>query len=132
MFAKEKMTKKNELDDLANIFKVLGFRKRLEILEMLNNTGPLTVGEISIRGGWPVKTVSRNLSDLNKAGFVTYRNRGSFIYYRVRKVRLSLRNEMLLFLVIHSFNREIEDKDSRVVTDVMLGNLSSLFRKYLH
>ncbi|MFA5867814.1 MAG: metalloregulator ArsR/SmtB family transcription factor [Actinomycetota bacterium] len=126
------MTKKNELDDLANIFKVLGFRKRLEILEMLNNTGPLTVGEISIRGGWPVKTVSRNLSDLNKAGFVTYRNRGSFIYYRVRKVRLSLRNEMLLFLVIHSFNREIEDKDSRVVTDVMLGNLSSLFRKYLH
>jgi DNA-binding transcriptional ArsR family regulator len=129
---KEKMTKTNELDDLANIFKALGFRKRLEILEMLNKAGSLTVGEISIRGGWPIKTVSRNLSDLNKAGFVTYRNRGPFIYYRVRKTRLTVRNEMLLFLVIHSFNKEIQDRNSSVATDMMLGNFRSFFKKYLY
>lgn len=68
--------------ELAKRLRVLGSPLRLRLLSLLlASKRPLCVCELAEVLGLPEYTVSRHLSALKKAGFITSEHRGPWVYY---------------------------------------------------
>ena len=76
-------------DLLAKYFRGLGDPTRLRVLELLQETGELSAGEIVNRLGMPQATVSTHLGCLRWCGFVTTRREDRSVIYRLADPRVS-------------------------------------------
>ena len=65
------------------VFKCLGARSRLRLLQQLHRNGPSRVGSLSEKLGCPVPTVSYDLGLLYRAGLVQRERQGHEILYQV-------------------------------------------------
>lgn len=76
-------------DLLAKYFRGLGDPTRLSILQMLDEAGELSAGEIVERLDLPQATVSTHLGCLRWCGFVATRRERRSVIYRVADARVS-------------------------------------------
>jgi DNA-binding transcriptional ArsR family regulator len=116
----------HDLDELAWIFRSLSYRVRLEILNILISSGPQTVSEIAKSINIKLPAASQHLATLSRAGFITSKKTGSFVTYRVRKGSFSVRQLILLNIVIDSFSKEgasesVEDLFTKVISGSIMG-----------
>lgn len=72
----------NELDRVAQQFRVLGEPMRLKILQLIC-VKPLTVGEIVTGTGATQSNISKHLSLLASAGVIERQKQAQFVYYRL-------------------------------------------------
>jgi len=77
-----------ESDLVAKYFKVLADPTRVRILELLDEHGELTVGELVHRLGKPQPKVSNHLACLRWCGFVDRERRHPHVFYRVADERV--------------------------------------------
>lgn len=68
----------------VHLFKALGDRTRLRILEMLHDQGEMSVTEIYRRLGKPQNLISHHLACLKNCGLALARKQGQQVYYRLR------------------------------------------------
>ena len=99
-----------EKDRLEIIFKALGSRSRLRILEILLEKGEMHVSEISETLNAAYKGVSRNLNLLYRAGFLSSKFKENYIYYKIRRDNIH-RNNLILIALLTSEIKE-QDKNS--------------------
>ena len=74
---------------LAKYFRGLGDPTRLRVLQLLQEAGELSAGEIVSRLGMPQATVSTHLGCLRWCGFVTTRREDRSVIYRLADPRVS-------------------------------------------
>jgi DNA-binding transcriptional ArsR family regulator len=118
-----------DLDELAWVFKSLGYRRRLEILNLLIKGGQMSVSDISESLKMPLASVSQNLAVLGRAGLVTPRRKGCFVFYKIKRIGISARHMLLLWLVLDAF--EQKDTDPVLVgaiSDIASGNYKRFFK----
>src|SRR3954452_24120274 len=75
-------------DLVAKYFKVLADPMRVRILELLDEHGELSVGELAERLGEAQPKVSNHLACLRWCGFVERERRHPNVYYRVADERV--------------------------------------------
>ena len=78
-----------EADLVAKYFRGLGDPIRLRILELLENDGELSVGELVDRLALPQPQVSNHLACLRWCGFVAARREGRTVYNRIADARVA-------------------------------------------
>lgn len=76
-------------DLLAKYFRGLGDPTRLRILQLLEEVGELSAGELVARLDLPQATVSTHLGCLRWCGFVTTRRQQRSVIYRLADPRVS-------------------------------------------
>jgi DNA-binding transcriptional ArsR family regulator len=74
---------------VGKYFRALGDPTRVRILELLQETGELPVGEIVARLGQSQPKVSNHLACLRWCGFVHTRREHPAVYYRVADARVT-------------------------------------------
>jgi DNA-binding transcriptional ArsR family regulator len=67
----------------ARFFRVLGDATRLRILQLLQERGEITVGELVFKVGQSQPRVSTHLACLRHCGFAVAERRGKEVYYRL-------------------------------------------------
>ncbi len=72
----------------AHLFRALGDRVRLEILEHLRERSPLTVSEICERTGREQNLISHHLSCLRNCGLVSSEKNGKNVLYSLRSRKI--------------------------------------------
>ncbi len=77
-----------ESDLIAKYFRGLGDVTRVRIIELLQEHGELSVGELVERLGQPQPKVSNHLSCLRWCGFVVTRREHPSVFYRVADERV--------------------------------------------
>lgn len=77
-----------EPDLVAKYFKVLADATRIRVLELLEESGELTVGDLVDRLGEPQPKVSNHLACLRWCGYVTRERRHPNVFYRVADPRV--------------------------------------------
>jgi DNA-binding transcriptional ArsR family regulator len=75
-------------DLVAKYFRALADANRLRILELLNEHGELSVGEIVVRTGLTQPNVSNHLACLRWCGFVMTRRDHRVVHYSVADERI--------------------------------------------
>jgi ArsR family transcriptional regulator, cadmium/lead-responsive transcriptional repressor len=78
-----------EPDLVAKYFRGLGDATRVRILELLQEHGELTVGELVERLGQSQPKVSNHLACLRWCGFVETRREHPSVYYRIADARVA-------------------------------------------
>jgi ArsR family transcriptional regulator, cadmium/lead-responsive transcriptional repressor len=78
-----------EADLVAKYFRGLGDATRVRILELLQELGELTVGELVERLGQSQPKVSNHLACLRWCGFVETRREHPSVYYRIADARVA-------------------------------------------
>lgn len=71
-----------------HLFKALGDRTRLEIIEMLREFGDMSVSDIQVKLGKEQNLISHHLSCLKNCGIVKTRREGKSIIYSIRDKRI--------------------------------------------
>jgi DNA-binding transcriptional ArsR family regulator len=79
----------------ADLFKVLGVDKRIRIIELLKQKGPLGANEMSEMLGITPSAVSQHLKILKHAGLVRNERKGYWIPYEIDPVALEKCGEFL-------------------------------------
>ena len=77
-----------EADLLAKYFKVLADPTRVRVLELLADSGELSVSELMLALGQAQSKVSNHLACLRWCGFVATRREHRVVYYRVADERV--------------------------------------------
>jgi ArsR family transcriptional regulator, cadmium/lead-responsive transcriptional repressor len=77
-----------EPDRVAKYFKVLSDPTRVRVLELLDEHGELSVGELVERLGQSQPSVSNHLACLRWCGFVDRERRHPHVFYRVADDRV--------------------------------------------
>ena len=72
-----------------HLFKALGDRTRLEIIEMLREFGEMSVTDIQIKLGKEQNLISHHLSCLKNCGIVKSKKNGKSVIYSIRDKRIS-------------------------------------------
>ena len=72
-----------------HLFKALGDRTRLEIIEMLREFGEMSVTDIQIKLGKEQNLISHHLACLKNCGIVSSRKNGKSVIYSIRGKRIS-------------------------------------------
>ncbi len=67
--------------ELINLFKILGNRRRWQILRLLKKENECSVGEIAGRIRLSFKATSKHLGLLLRSGLVDYENRQNRVFY---------------------------------------------------
>lgn len=119
---------RTDLDELAWLFKSLGYRKRLEIIDLLLIKKSMSVGDIAEALRMPYCSVSQNLAILGRAGLVTSKNKGKHVYYRIKTSAFTPRKMFLLWLIIDSFRK---DDGKKALNNVAESLLSGDYKKFL-
>ena|SRR2546423_14923240 len=78
----------SEPDLVAKYFRGLGDPTRLRVLELLDQAGELSAGELVERLGLPQATVSTHLGCLRWCGFVATRREHRSVLYRIADERV--------------------------------------------
>ena len=91
---KEKVNKREEeindyVDDIANLFKVLGDNTRTRILSVIEK-GELNVSSISEKVGLPISAISHQLRVLRQAKLIKGRKVGKEVFYSLDDEHVSL------------------------------------------
>ncbi|MFC1508809.1 ArsR/SmtB family transcription factor [Candidatus Omnitrophota bacterium] len=73
----------NKTADSSELFKVLGVKTRIQIIELLKLKGPMGAKNISGVLGITVAAVSQHLKTLRQAGLVTNERQGYWIPYSI-------------------------------------------------
>ena len=81
-------TEPTEPDLVAKYFRVLSDVTRVRILEALDTSGELSVGELVVRLRQSQPNISNHLACLRWCGFVTTRREHRTVYYRVADDRV--------------------------------------------
>lgn len=86
---------KQDVNDVANVFKALGHPARIQIMNVLLNTKTATCGEIV--GVLPLaqSTVSKHLLELKKAELINISFLGKNSIYSVEKSKLSILSQFI-------------------------------------
>ncbi len=71
------------LEEAARRFALLGDPSRLRLLNVLQEGGELTVGEIAVRAHISRENASQHLTRLAAAGLIARRRQGTSVFYRV-------------------------------------------------
>ena len=79
----------DESELVAKYFRGLGDPTRLRVLELLDEAGELSAGELVEQVGLPQATVSTHLACLRWCGFVTTRREQRSVLYRIADQRVS-------------------------------------------
>jgi DNA-binding transcriptional ArsR family regulator len=79
----------------ADLFKVLGVDKRIRIIELLKQKGPLGANEMSEMLGITPSAVSQHLKILKHAGLVRNERKGYWIPYEINPAALEKCGEFL-------------------------------------
>src|SRR5438445_7653385 len=79
----------SEPELVAKYFRGLGDPTRLRVLELLDEAGELSAGELVARVGLPQATVSTHLGCLRWCGFVATRREHRSVLYRIADARVS-------------------------------------------
>jgi DNA-binding transcriptional ArsR family regulator len=79
----------------ADLFKVLGVDKRIRIIEILKQKGPLGANEMSEMLGITPSAVSQHLKILKHAGLVRNERKGYWIPYEINSAALEKCGEFL-------------------------------------
>lgn len=80
---------REQLDQVARRFRLLGDPVRLEILNLLHVRGEMTVQELVAATGQSQANVSKHLRLLREAGLVARRQEGPYAYYRINDPMLA-------------------------------------------
>ncbi len=72
-----------------HLFKALGDRTRLEIIEMLMEFGEMSVSDIQAKLGKEQNLISHHLSCLKNCGLVKSKKNGKSVIYSIRDKRIS-------------------------------------------
>ena len=91
-------TKTDNLENTAEVLKVMAHPIRLKIIENLIDNGPANVGSMQEKFHIPQPTVSSHLGKLRRAGVLISRRNGTEIYYKVE-------NEFILNLASALFTK---------------------------
>ena len=91
---KEKVNKREEeindyVEDIANLFKVLGDNTRTRILSVIEK-GELNVSSISEKIGLPISAISHQLRVLRQAKLIKGRKVGKEVFYSLDDEHVSL------------------------------------------
>jgi len=78
-----------EPDLVAKYFKVLSDPARVRVLELLNERGEMSVGELTLKLGLGRTNMSNHLACLRWCGFVHTRREHRTVHYRVADPRVS-------------------------------------------
>jgi ArsR family transcriptional regulator len=108
--------------NLIDIFKALGDEQRLRLLMLLDNK-ELSVCQLMGITGTSQPLVSRNLSILNRTGFLFERRAGKLRFYSIRKDLREDNNAVLRML------RTLLKSDTRIQEDVQTLIECALFQK---
>lgn len=71
-----------------HLFKALGDRTRLEIIEMLREFGEMSVSDIQAKLGKEQNLISHHLACLKNCGIVTSKKDGKSVIYSIRNKRI--------------------------------------------
>lgn len=77
------MAQKFNLTDLEDVFTALANSKRLEALSLILSSGEMGLQEISDHLDMPLKTASRNMMLLKKAGFLHGKTKEGKLIYEI-------------------------------------------------
>lgn len=77
------MYKEKEIKKINKIFKSLGNERRLKILSLLLKEGPMSVSNISEKIDLSLKSTSKHLVILDRAGFVSGKQQGLNRIYEI-------------------------------------------------
>ncbi|BBM68424.1 ArsR/SmtB family transcription factor [Rhodothermus marinus] len=80
---------REQLDQVARRFRLLGDPVRLEILNLLHVRGEMTVQDLVEATGQSQANVSKHLRLLREAGLVARRQEGPYAYYRINDPMLA-------------------------------------------
>lgn len=92
------LNKKSSLENLEEVFKALANEKRLQALSLLLTEGQMNLQSLSETLQMPLKTASRNLVILKKAGFLAARTEGGRVVYEINTA--SDENDIITLLVL--------------------------------
>lgn len=119
---------KRDLEELAWIFRSLGYRRRLEIIDALIVNGPMSVTSLVEKLNMNQTAVSQNLAILGRAGFVTSKRSGKYMIYKIKTVNFSPRKMFLLWMIIDS----VCEKEQGYGLDNLVSTLlSGNYKKFL-
>jgi ArsR family transcriptional regulator, arsenate/arsenite/antimonite-responsive transcriptional repressor len=105
------------IDQLENIFKALSDKNRIRIIKMLQRK-PLCVCEIKEVLNLAVSTVSKHLSILREAGFITDWKEGKWINYKINPEPGILASNALLFVQLQIEEDETVKNDRKSINTV--------------
>jgi DNA-binding transcriptional ArsR family regulator len=88
------MSQAPDLEDIAELLRVLGHGVRLALLMNLV-AGERSVGEIEAHTGVGQPALSQQLGILRKAGLVLTRREAKLVYYRIAHARVALASGLL-------------------------------------
>jgi len=91
----------------AEMCKVFSHPYRLRIIDVLRG-GELPVTEIARAAGSSLTNVSQHLALMRKAGVLTYRREGKYLYYRLANPRLLEAFDILRELLVERVRAEHE------------------------
>jgi len=84
------------MERLARIFKTLGNKRRLRIIELLFSNNRMTVGKISEHLGLSFKSTSKHLQQLESVGLLDKQQIGTHVFYFLSKnLKKSINNDIL-------------------------------------
>ena len=84
------------MEKLARIFKTLGNKRRLRIIELLFSNNRMTVGKISEHLGLSFKSTSKHLQQLESVGLLDKQQIGTHVFYFLSKdLKKSINNDIL-------------------------------------
>jgi ArsR family transcriptional regulator, arsenate/arsenite/antimonite-responsive transcriptional repressor len=101
------------LEELGKIFKSLSDQNRIRILKMLQKKS-LCVCEIQAVLKLAVSTVSKHLSILREAGFITDWKEGKWINYQINPAPSQVVSNALLFVQMQMEEDETIKKDRKI------------------
>jgi ArsR family transcriptional regulator len=97
----------DQLEDVAQRFRVLGEPVRLELLGVLHEEGRLSVGEVVEATGHQQANVSKHLGRMAEEGLLTRTREGVHVYYALDDTTLPA----LCLLVATRLQEENDDED---------------------
>ncbi|MDD5362448.1 MAG: metalloregulator ArsR/SmtB family transcription factor [Ignavibacteria bacterium] len=100
------------LEELEKIFKALSDSNRIRIIKMLQKK-PLCVCEIQAVLKLAVSTVSKHLSILREAGFISDWKEGKWINYKINSAPAPAVSNALLFVQMQIEDDETVKKDRK-------------------
>lgn len=81
------------------VLRALNHKLRQQILKLIHENGKLAVTEIYVKLRLEQSVASQHLAILRKAGIVTTRREGKFIYYTINKARVEAIDDFVTRLI---------------------------------
>lgn len=115
----------NDLEDIANLFKVMGHVARLKIVTVLAN-GEYSVGELEKQSDIQQPTLSQQLAILRNADLVTTRREAKQVHYSLNQNRIGEICDALGWM--HKDHGPVSDEITALDRHRKLGSASSFAR----